>query len=243
MKFEIKIPKPCHEDWNKMSPTEKGKFCASCKKVVVDFTQMTDQQLVNKIQNNSNLCGRFKKEQLDKELAVNSASNFSKVAASVALVAMLGNSELAYSQGAPVKVEKVQLKPNANTSKSLIKKDSLVIEGNVADISGGLPGVAIILKGTTIGVETDLDGNFIFKINKKIHKNDTLVFSYLGFKTEEVRLDSIKRGKKFNLIMKEDETVLGGVVGFVVVEKKPNIFKRIGNLFKRKNKNRVKKND
>lgn len=30
MKYEIKIPKPCNEKWNAMTPTEKGAFCSNC---------------------------------------------------------------------------------------------------------------------------------------------------------------------------------------------------------------------
>ena len=39
MAFEIK--EPCHEDWSKMTRTEKGAFCQSCAKEVIDFTDKT----------------------------------------------------------------------------------------------------------------------------------------------------------------------------------------------------------
>jgi hypothetical protein len=32
------IPEPCHEDWERMTPTERGRHCASCDKVVVDLS-------------------------------------------------------------------------------------------------------------------------------------------------------------------------------------------------------------
>lgn len=41
------IPKPCHEDWNKMTPTQQGKFCGSCNKQVIDFSLMNDVQILN----------------------------------------------------------------------------------------------------------------------------------------------------------------------------------------------------
>ena len=36
----IEIPKPCHESWAEMTPTEQGQFCSSCQKCVTDFTSM-----------------------------------------------------------------------------------------------------------------------------------------------------------------------------------------------------------
>ena len=43
----ISIPKPCHEDWNKMTPDAKGAFCASCQKSVYDFSNKTDQEIIS----------------------------------------------------------------------------------------------------------------------------------------------------------------------------------------------------
>ncbi|UTN05826.1 energy transducer TonB [Flavobacterium bizetiae] len=65
--FKITIPKPCHEDWNKMTPSDNGRFCLSCSKTVVDFTSMLPDEVQHFfIQNqNTNICGRFKKSQLD----------------------------------------------------------------------------------------------------------------------------------------------------------------------------------
>lgn len=64
-KYKITIPKPCHEDWNKMSPDINGRFCSSCAKNVVDFTTMQPDEIQVYIQQNSNICGRFKNTQLD----------------------------------------------------------------------------------------------------------------------------------------------------------------------------------
>lgn len=66
-KYKITIPEPCHEDWNKMSPKDNGRFCLSCSKTVVDFTAMLPEEIQHFfIQNqNENVCGRFKKSQLD----------------------------------------------------------------------------------------------------------------------------------------------------------------------------------
>ncbi|MBP4139463.1 hypothetical protein [Flavobacterium geliluteum] len=66
-KFKLAIPEPCSQDWNQMTPTENGRFCASCVKTVVDFSTMLPAEVQQFfIQNqNQNICGRFKASQLD----------------------------------------------------------------------------------------------------------------------------------------------------------------------------------
>ena len=67
MKYKITVPKPCHENWNAMTPEESGKFCSTCSKSVVDFTNMESTEVQEYfIQNKEQkICGRFKNEQLD----------------------------------------------------------------------------------------------------------------------------------------------------------------------------------
>ncbi|HRI23002.1 MAG TPA: carboxypeptidase-like regulatory domain-containing protein, partial [Panacibacter sp.] len=67
--LQIHVPQPCHEDWNKMTPTDKGKFCGSCNKQVVDFSLMSDQQVLNYFSTaTGKTCGRFAEDQLQREL-------------------------------------------------------------------------------------------------------------------------------------------------------------------------------
>ena len=65
--IKISIPDPCHEDWNKMIPNEKGRFCQSCSKIVVDFTTMLPDDIKNYFLENrgKSICGRIKQSQLD----------------------------------------------------------------------------------------------------------------------------------------------------------------------------------
>lgn len=55
------------------------------------------------------------------------------------------------------------------------------ISGTVSDESGPLPGVNVIIKGTTTGTQTDFDGNYTLKANT----GDVLVFSYVGMNNIE----------------------------------------------------------
>jgi iron complex outermembrane receptor protein len=80
------------------------------------------------------------------------------------------------------------------------------ISGIVKDDSGPLPGVSIIIKGTTTGATTDFDGKY--SINAQI--GDVLVFSFVGYDTQELRISS----NTLNVTMKSgvalDEIVLLG---------------------------------
>ncbi len=67
-RYKITIPEPCQENWDKMKPVAKGRFCDSCTKTVIDFTKMSSQQIQHffeQQQNPENICGRFTNDQLD----------------------------------------------------------------------------------------------------------------------------------------------------------------------------------
>ena len=64
--FAISIPKPCHEDWNKMTPDAKGAFCGSCQKSVYDFSDKSDEEIIAVFEKEEKgkVCGRFAPAQL-----------------------------------------------------------------------------------------------------------------------------------------------------------------------------------
>ncbi|MBC8111741.1 MAG: SusC/RagA family TonB-linked outer membrane protein [Verrucomicrobia bacterium] len=81
------------------------------------------------------------------------------------------------------------------------------VSGKVVAADGtGIPGVNVILKGTTKGANTDADGNF--KINAP-EGNGTLVFSFIGFISQEV---AIGNQSEINVTLAEDTKQLNEVV-------------------------------
>ncbi len=80
------------------------------------------------------------------------------------------------------------------------------ISGTVSDNSGmPLPGVNIIVKGTTNGTQTDFDGNY--SINASV--GNILTFTYVGLKTVE---QTVGAANTINVTMEEDAAVLDEVV-------------------------------
>ncbi|NQX84734.1 MAG: energy transducer TonB [Flavobacteriaceae bacterium] len=63
----ISIPEPCHKDWSQMTPKDKGRFCDSCSKTVIDFTKMKSNDIQDFIIQNQGqrICGHFKQTQLE----------------------------------------------------------------------------------------------------------------------------------------------------------------------------------
>jgi hypothetical protein len=58
--IKLSIPTPCHEDWNTMTATQSGKFCASCQKTVVDFSRMSDAEIMRYFADfQGDTCGRL----------------------------------------------------------------------------------------------------------------------------------------------------------------------------------------
>lgn len=59
------------------------------------------------------------------------------------------------------------------------------VSGRVTDPKGEpLPGVTVLVKGTTLGTSTGVDGSF----SLSVPENSTLVFSSVGFKTRELAI-------------------------------------------------------
>lgn len=69
--FQYTIAEPCHESWAAMTPNEKGRFCNSCAKPVVDFTKMTDRQVVQFMTTaTGSVCGRMHTQQLNRDFTL-----------------------------------------------------------------------------------------------------------------------------------------------------------------------------
>jgi len=88
---------------------------------------------------------------------------------------------------------------------SNIKAQERIISGNVTDESGPLPGVSVIIDGTTIGTETDFDGNYTLNANA----GDVIQFSFVGMATVQ---RTIGTESTINIAMVTDDNTLDEVV-------------------------------
>ena len=220
--IQFQIPEPCHENWNKMHPLPGGRFCDSCEKTIVDFTQMTDSELVRFYKNNNQkVCGRFRSDQLNKDLPLPTPSSpLKKWKSAAAVVAGLlawnaSGAQYDFSvQTIPVVIpEKAKgCKPE---KKSLLIKvpTKFTFQGIVKDKSGeGLIGANVLLGGIS-GTSTDFDGKFKMEISTDWETFE-VTFSYLGYATQVIEFDQkeISKGKNVEVILEESSKLIKEVV-------------------------------
>ena len=87
-----------------------------------------------------------------------------------------------------------------------VAQQDLRVTGKVSSIDGPLPGVSVQIKGTSSGTATDADGSYTIQVSDP---NAVLVFSFIGFITEEV---SVNGRTVVDVLLSEDILTLSEVV-------------------------------
>ncbi|SDX10451.1 TonB-linked outer membrane protein, SusC/RagA family [Lutibacter oricola] len=88
---------------------------------------------------------------------------------------------------------------------STMQAQTVTVKGTVTGEDQPLPGVSVLVKGTSNGTVTDFDGNYEIKAKS----TDVLLFSYIGFAAREIKIN----GKTtLNVVLKTDVAALDEVV-------------------------------
>jgi iron complex outermembrane receptor protein len=92
-------------------------------------------------------------------------------------------------------------------SLTITQAQEKAVTGTVTDANDGMgiPGVSVVVKGTTTGTSTDIDGHFSISAEA----SSTLVFSFIGYKSQEILVGN---QTNFNIILKTDTENLSEVV-------------------------------
>jgi hypothetical protein len=180
----ISIPEPCHENWSEMTSTEKGKFCGVCTKEVIDFTQTSDEEIVKKISNGVNLCGRFKKSQLDREVKMERASKYKLMPYAASLLMPLTilstTASTAVNDGSAFNKPAISLGIGSNSNKSIVE-----VSGYITDANGNpIAQAEILVLETGASVWSESDGSYTLKCAS----GSTLVFQKEQMKPHEVKV-------------------------------------------------------
>jgi len=88
-----------------------------------------------------------------------------------------------------------------------VNAQTIEINGAVSDSKNKQPiaGANIVVKNSKKGVTTDFDGNYSIKVNP----NDILVFSYIGYATQEIK---IAKTQALNVLLTEETNKLEEVI-------------------------------
>lgn len=215
--MKISIPQPCHENWNEMLPEEKGRFCLSCQKCVLDFTKMSDLEIKSHSKQ-KDICVRLDERQI-KRFNSNQNFKFPNWFRYSSLLVAFGLSSIGFGQN------NSELKYTTSDIEKLIKKDTVVIlKLHVVDNFEGSPisGAKVYLnkKKRKISTITDENGYFELEIPTK-YLNDYII----------VESEYLNRDYQIKYILNQDKIGNEMYLGQVYFEKsKPNSF--IDSIFK-----------
>jgi len=233
-----------------MTPNNEGHFCSHCSKTVIDFTQLTDEQVAAVFKNNSGrICGRFTASQLDRDLLTSRTTHHSlfipTAVMTAALVAAAVNSDA--QAGKPV-VQFTQtpgmIMNTAESTTPVAKRDTVptsdiirTVSGKVTD-SAGTPLflTTIMIKNTQSRVVTDTSGRFKINIPESLAgAANTLVFNCLGYELQEVPLTGTREQlANLEVVMHETSITLAGevvIIGGVI--RKRNLWQKVKYFFQR----------
>ncbi|HWB90967.1 MAG TPA: carboxypeptidase regulatory-like domain-containing protein [Puia sp.] len=239
--ISLGIDNPCSESWDRMSPNGQGRFCGSCQKTVVDFTLMTDQQLMQWFTRRQGpVCGRFAQDQLQRPLAVSRERKTPWRFWQYLIAGLLFSSDAS-----------AQLKPDnpptarydhreARTSTgaaAMVQPDLAPPDsarGRVVDANGKPVYNATIMFGPKHGVIADADGRFTIPMNK-LSPHQVLTISAVGYTTITLNVDQLLAAgplQLFQVVMPGEVVIAGGVFVTRVRRKRPKVVADTISLFK-----------
>ena len=221
----ISIPEPCHENWQIMTPTEKGKFCQVCTKEVIDFTEKADEDLVKILSKGKSTCGRFKKSQLNREVKLErkSGMNLAPYAASLLLpLSLLSTQGVNSRTETPEKpYSSLGIGKYSNPDRALIKTSGIVRDENGHPIAK----IQITSNELQKTAVSDSEGNYT--ITTMDH--EVLTFHKEGFQTHEIKINGTSEVRDitmFSIIpnhmivgkMVQEPIIIGDVINITTVE-------------------------
>ncbi|UYZ62149.1 carboxypeptidase-like regulatory domain-containing protein [Hymenobacter weizhouensis] len=215
----VTIPQPCHESWAAMTPAAQGRHCAACNKVVTDFTRMTDAEVVAWLaQQSGSSCGRFRQDQLHRPLHTAAPEATLWRTWLAAASAVLGFGAVAAPAAQAQQKERVETHVTVGMVATPKPPQPLllpppVVRGVVLDSATRepLPGVTVLVKGTTIGVYTNADGSFELVLPEEYRDNSSveLTFSSIGYVNQFHRAI---RNESLTIVLAPDHRELGGLM-------------------------------
>lgn len=175
-KIQLSIPEPCHENWQTMTPTEQGRFCSFCSKEVIDFSMMTDAELLNYLSNHSKekVCGRVLESQLNRPVSMPKTPKkrlfwyWNYIMMFLLLFSKSGYAKAVEKHRVTATPVKNESDKEAGTDLlNFLNQDTRIINGEVVDENGSaVPFATVRVFGAHTGLSADANGRFSIRVSK-----------------------------------------------------------------------------
>ena len=229
--YKLTINEPCSENWRNFRHTNSGGYCKVCEKNVLDFTKKSDEDIYIFFQSKpGKICGRFRPDQIKvySDISKEKKKRYGLVKAAIALVAFLFTPKEGDAQSNTTN-HNIEIVDHGERNSKLEKLDEeFAIKGTVVgEDNYPIPGANVVIKGSIIGTVTDINGNYELTVKE----GDILVFSFIGFVTEEHIVKEIDSGNiKMQMMMWD---IMGEVAIDEVYSSKRSMFSSLWKGIKR----------
>ncbi len=226
-------------------PNQQGCFCAQCQKAVVDFTAMTDEQLLAHLQQTDGPgCGRFRPDQLNRTLGEPLNRRVSRWRWAGLLLSGWLSSQAAQAQsGNEPETVATTITPTTEQTTdlpdaSVARPTSLTIEGRVVEAVSRRPilGATVQVSNSRYGVIADTTGWFRLVIPQlPTHSTLQLTARSIGYVAQTLSVSPATAGQLLVFALPDDPGLLSGEVVIVggYVAQRPTLWRRIRHWFRR----------
>jgi len=189
----LNIKKPCAENWEGMSTSEKGKFCSHCQKTVIDVSHYNDQQLATFLAaQKESICLRALTTQTDRPLkqTITAPSPIYRAAAAIGFSILLIAGADSFAK-APFRPATSFI--NEEDKEGFMQSaDSVLLQGKVVDsFSKPISNVALKIWSDSVllaSLMSDTEGCFSIWISKKLIVEEKLFMQTEHLSFQDSRL-------------------------------------------------------
>jgi|SRR5690606_30574941 len=212
--MKVDIPNPCAEKYDNMSPSELGGKCKVCNTEVVDFTNWETKDIIDYIENsNKKICGKLSIS--NKKPHITKSKSLGKYIAA-SLVAICSATPLAFAH--PLSKTKTVIQNHTSGIQDSITIDFIDSQNN------SLPYINLTNTKTNQKFTTDNRGRIKLPISGDLEFR----IVYLGFLTQEIKIDKKHINSPFRIILKEDKS---DIIGELIITNKYSLKQKIKRLF------------
>jgi hypothetical protein len=233
--YTFDIPTPCHEKWNNMDQRPDGRYCHSCQKTVIDFSNKSDREVAAYFQKiDGQVCGKFRQDQLRRPLHFEQAKTLGGRLRALGLLVpglLVGGAATGQNLEKP-QTEQLEIDHSLSLLGYVSPQPTKRVKGIVKEENGDiLTGANVVVKNTTLGTISSIDGGY--EIDVPIPQDGStpvLVFSYTGYHSLEVPI-SLNTMEGNNVVMSVNPVMMEGMfsLGEIVITRDRTLYSIVKN--------------